>query len=641
MGIIKKLKNDKAVGFDLISNEMLISSPKDILMLIFKFTNLCLSKTLVPEAWCRDLINPIFKEGSMDDPNNYRGICISSALLKIITSLLSNRIQNYCKESDIINKNQIGFKNNHRTSDHLLTLKAVVNKYVTQGKNKLFTCFVDFKKAFDSVWHQGMFHKLNKIGINGKLLDLIKNIYSKTKCAVKVNNNITDFFKYTKGVRQGCPLSPILFNIYINDLFERLNNNNKSDIILDRDHKVNALMYADDVILLSDTKEGLQEQIDKISHFCTEWKLDVNIKKTKIMIFNRGNKWIKSNFYIKDKLLENVKTFKYLGFTISANQCSFVPTINDLSTKANRAIYALNNKIKISILPARLAVKIFESQITPILLYGSEVWGPYVAHDYITWDKSATERVHVQFLKRVLGCNFSTSNNMTRAEIGARPLLIHIINRVISYTANIKGRKSSIAHIAYEYEDKDNTGPNFCKYLQKFDLNLHELVAISKWKNKKTCKDNYDRFWRKSIGESPKALSFVTFKGSIYFEKYLHVIKNIRHKKSLSRFRLSNHSLMIEKGRHMRPRLERTDRKCFTCKDEVEDETHFLIKCPLYRENREILFAVCQNNCIHFNSMTTDKQKFIFLMTNENIEVINNLAAFIFKATKIRDRVIS
>ena len=96
---------------------------------------------------------------------------------------------------------------------------------------------------------------------------------------------------------------------------------------------------------------------------------------------------------------------------------------------------------------------------------------------------------------------------------------------------------------------------------------------------------------------------------------------------------------MIEKGRHMRPRLERTDRKCFTCKDEVEDEMHFLIKCPLYRENREILFTVCQNNSIHFESMTTNKQKFIFLMTNENVDVINNLATFIFNATKIRDRV--
>ena len=78
---------------------------------------------------------------------------------------------------------------------------------------------------------------------------------------------------------------------------------------------------------LHTTKESLQEQIDKVNDFCTKWKVDINTKNTKIMIFKRGNKLIKSNFYVKGKLLENVKTYKYLGFTISAKQCSFAPTI--------------------------------------------------------------------------------------------------------------------------------------------------------------------------------------------------------------------------------------------------------------------------------------------------------------------------
>ena len=155
------------------------------------------------------------------------------------------------------------------------------------------------------------------------------------------------------------------------------------------------------------------------------------------MIFNRGNKLIKSEIRINNNLLENVKTFKYFSFSISANNYSFSPSIEDLSIRANRAIYALNNKIKISKLPTKLALKLFSSQIKPILLYGSEVWGPYMDYTYMTWDKSKIEQVHTQYLKRVLGCSIQTSNNMVRGEVGSRPLLMDMIRRVISYTLNV------------------------------------------------------------------------------------------------------------------------------------------------------------------------------------------------------------
>ena len=230
--VLKKLKNEKAEGSDSILNEMITNSPKMITDLIFKFINLCFKKSLVPKSWCRDLINPIHKEGNKTDPNNFRGICISSVLLKIVCSLLNNRVQLQCKQRNIINKNQTGFKENHRTSDNLLTLKNVVKKYVTIGEKKLYTCFVDFRKAYDSVWHKGLFDKLEDNHFSGKLLDLIKDIYRKTECAVKVNDSITEYFKYSKGVRQGCPLSPILFNIYVNDIFKFLNDNNNSNVFL-------------------------------------------------------------------------------------------------------------------------------------------------------------------------------------------------------------------------------------------------------------------------------------------------------------------------------------------------------------------------------------------------------------------------
>ena len=104
--------------------------------------------------------------------------------------------------------------------------------------------------------------------LQGKLLDLIMGMYKKTKCAVKMGGSCTEFFAVTRGVRQGCPLSPILFNLYVNDIFTIMNQNNEFEIFLNKEVPINALMYADDLILLSDTPKGLQKHIDKLSKYC-------------------------------------------------------------------------------------------------------------------------------------------------------------------------------------------------------------------------------------------------------------------------------------------------------------------------------------------------------------------------------------
>ena len=443
----------------------------------------------------------------------------------------------------------------------------------------------------------------------------------------------TEFFNFTRGVRQGCPLSPTLFNIYVNDIFEMLNKNTEANIFLNVDDPINALMYADDLILLSETKEGLQKQIDKLSDYCDKWKLNINLRKTKIMIFNRGNNLIKFGFTVNNVLLENVKSMKYLGFIINAKNCSFSPTLDHLCVKANRVIYALNSKIKISKYPIKLALKLFNTLIKPILLYGSEVWGPYTDFDYITWEKSIIERTHTQFLKRVLGCNFQTSNIMTRGEMGVRPLLMDINMKVVTYMNNIHKIQQSIVYTALKFESNNEEGPNFCNYLKKFGF----VLGKSKNESKKMCMDSYDRFWISKLTESPKAIMFSKIKYNVSLEKYLYEIKNIRYKIALSRFRLSNHSLLIETGRYSRPKIERDDRKCFICKDEIEDEQHFVTKCPLYSEERKHLYKSLRNNSKFFDSLNTD-QKFIFIMTNEDKNVMRQLGKFVFNSMKIRDK---
>ena len=194
---IKKSENNKATGPDRIPNEFIKHAPTNILNIILQFLNLNLEKGLVASNWCLDFISPIHKEGSQDDPDNYRGLIIMNTLLKLFCSILNKRLTKYCEDNNILSKEQIGFCKNTRTSDHIFTLKTLVNKYVTDQKGKkLYTCFIDFKKAFDSIWHEGLFRKLENKGINGNFLEIIKNIYKKNSCAVKINGKLTDYIPY-------------------------------------------------------------------------------------------------------------------------------------------------------------------------------------------------------------------------------------------------------------------------------------------------------------------------------------------------------------------------------------------------------------------------------------------------------------
>ena len=629
------------MGYDNISNEMIKSSPDALINLILAYINLCLQKMLISTSLCYDIISPIFKEGSRSDPQNYRGICISSAILKLLTSLIFERMQLKVNERNLIHENQIGFKRHSRTSDHLLTLKTLVKKYVTVEGKKLFACFVDFRKAFDSVWHSGLFKKLEALKLHGNLLNLIIDIYKKTKCAVKSENKITQFFDYTKGVRQGCPLSPLLFNLYINDIFKLLHNSTHTPLVLNDNVQTNILMYADDLVILAKSEEELQTKLNKLSDYCNKWKLEINVGKTKCMVFNRGGRLCNLNLKLNNVNVENVKIFKYLGFTIGAKNCSFVNTLNDLSIKAKRAVFSLNNRIKLSMLPTKLALKVFSSQIVPILLYGSEVWAPYSNFNYENWDRSVIERCHVQFLKRIIGCNIHTPNLLVRAELGKRPLLHDIINRSILYIEHLESIPGTLANSALDYEASCLENCNILSIARGLTDYYSEennyLSPKNKTELKKKSNSRYDVIWARELSKMSKADSFSLFKSSIELEKYIWVVKNYRHRNALSRLRLSAHKLMIEKGRHHKVPIERSERKCPSCLNCIEDECHFLIACPLYENERKIFLSEVRLICKHFDEIPTNTQKFIYLMTQEDIGLLTKLAAFVFKASKIRE----
>ncbi|KAL2089119.1 hypothetical protein ACEWY4_016018 [Coilia grayii] len=311
-----------------------------------KLFNLILSTGHFPDQWKINQITPIFKHGDKLNPNNYRGISQGSNLGKLFCGILNSRITNFIQHNNILNASQIGFSKHNRTTDHIYTLNALVDEHVQKGKKgKIFACFIDFSKAFDSVWHEGLLLKLLDYKIGGKTYDIIKDMYGNNRCCVKINNKQTDYFNQTKGVRQGCCLSPTLFNIYINDLATKLEKSSSPGLKL-LDREIKCLLFADDLLLLSPSAEGLQESLNILNEYSQTWALTINMEKSKIIVFQRKHSKInnKYNFTTGPHILEQVKEYCYLGLIISSTG-QFDSAIKNLTEKARKTYYILRKTL--------------------------------------------------------------------------------------------------------------------------------------------------------------------------------------------------------------------------------------------------------------------------------------------------------
>ena len=228
---------------------------------------------------------PIHKKGPEDDPDNYRGIALISCLAKLFYSILNNRLMDFCLRNKILSPFQLGFLPGNRTSDAHIILHNIIDRYCHKKESKIYGCFVDFSKAFDSIPRDLLFKKLSNIGITGKFYDIIVDLYRDDKICIKVNGNISPVLKTMLGVRQGCVLSPLLFNIFMADLPKSLSQD--SNVKLEDDSTMNCIIWADDLVLLSENEAGLDKLLKDLKSYSDKNQLKINIKKNKCMIFNK------------------------------------------------------------------------------------------------------------------------------------------------------------------------------------------------------------------------------------------------------------------------------------------------------------------------------------------------------------------
>ena len=296
--VINGMKNGKAAGIDKLIPELLKSFDDNMLDIVLLVLNLIFQKGIFPEEWAIGVIIVLFKDGDKSDLNNYRGITLLSVLGKILVGVLNNRLSKVCLDYNLLDENQCGFRRGYRTSDHIFTLSTLINHYSKVKNKKLYLCFVDFRKAFDKVSHSVLWTKLLKYGIEGKFMNIIKSMYAQVKSCVRAKSGLTDLFQYKRGVRQGCLLSPILFALFLNDLQDYLFEGGTKGINL-WDITICTLLYADDLVLIAESECDLKLQMDILGRYADYYRMEINPKKTKVMIFNERRKTDIIQFSVK------------------------------------------------------------------------------------------------------------------------------------------------------------------------------------------------------------------------------------------------------------------------------------------------------------------------------------------------------
>ena len=373
--IISKLKSKSSSGHDGISAFLL----KDINLIatptITLIINQSLSTGIFPDKLKIAKVVPVFKKENPHMTGNYRPISLLPVISKVFEKIVFSQLYKYFNDNNLLYNSQYGFRKGHSCEYAAMEITDKIFKYLDNKKLPL-AIYLDFSKAFDTINHKILLHKLKYYGVSGEPLKWFENYLTNRKQYVQYKNKTSSEQIITTGVPQGSILGPLLFIIYINDI-AKITKNFKFTI------------YADDTTLIeplctfthpsSGNKHKLSKEINAELEKIVEWlalnKLSLNAKKTKFMIFHHKQKSIENivpKLMINNVVIERVKVFNFLGVTIDEH-VTWKPHAQKVAAKIACTIGTMK-QLK-HFLPANIMKTLYNSLILPHISYGIILWG--------------------------------------------------------------------------------------------------------------------------------------------------------------------------------------------------------------------------------------------------------------------------
>lgn len=367
--IIKSLKNNKSPGSNGITAENIKYGGEELKKQIYLLVKKIWQEEQMPKNWEKATIIPILKNGDPTECNNYRGISLLDVTYKVIATIIKRRVETIVEPQ--LEEYQAGFRKGRGTTDQIFTMKEVLTTCY-EYKIPALVLFIDFKKAYDSVKRMELIRSMQEFEVPPKLERLVNMTLKKTPNNVRIKNQVSEDFMVKTGLRQGDPLSTLLFNIALEKVMRDGNLNRKGDI-LNKGHQV--VGYADDLAIIARNERELKETTSRLVEEAFKMGLQLNQRKCKVMRIGEfpKNKMLEVNSSLGKMKFEEVEEFTYLGAKITS-KCDEEKEIDYRIIKANKSAGALNSILREKNLSRKAKFRLYKTVLRPTALYGCETW---------------------------------------------------------------------------------------------------------------------------------------------------------------------------------------------------------------------------------------------------------------------------
>ena len=617
---ISSLALKKAAGPDGLSGEHFSFGPvMSIARILAPVFQALLTTHYIPNSLRLAYIIPILKGRHLDpsNPSNYRGISVGSIFSKLFEFIILHEY--LFSLSDKLHPLQGGFRQGLRTSHTSYILnECIVNSRETGSK--CFVAFLDARKAFDTVWHDGLFVKLFDLGINLHIWHTLYFWYRHLQSCIKWSGGFSEPFPIHQGVRQGALLSPLLYSLFINDLLSDLEESGVGIYI-------NSIFcgtptYADDMSLVAQDPVDLQVMLDIASRYSYNWQYTFNPSKSKVMVFGESSVSRKRNrsdrsWFINSFLIAETDTWVHLGITLSVSRSSLYHTLHSISS-ARSAFFSLQSiGSRFGCLHPSTSLKLYKAMVLPILIFGLEVVFPSASEILML------ERCQLSIFRIILGLPVRAPSYAIHYLLGTLPIKLLLLKAHLSFLFRLLSLPDNNIFKRLFLSRFHNSQYGFSNHivsiLNELDFpDVDELTTIfpSKlaWSAFVKCTlylhfyDLLDSEVHKmpslaqiSIIHPPKMARIHPILCYTKGDVKLNRLNNFRLRLLLHCSILNNDTSMF----HISNKYDQRSAVCPACGADMEDSFHFVSVCPVYAHIRENLCSLLRipSNEILFQHM--------------------------------------
>lgn len=499
---IYRLKRGKTAGADNIPSELWKSCGDQMRVQLYNLIAKIWSEETTPNDWKKAIIIPIFKKGSRLCCQNYRGISLLLTAYKILAGIINDRVTAYSEENNIIGTYQAGFRKGKSTTNQIFTVQQLIEKSIEYNVEH-WQFFIDFKQAYDSIHRDSLWLIMKQFGFPNKLIRLTKMCVEGSEGRVRIGKLETVDFEIKNGLRQGCVLSPMLFNLTLEKVVREVTNSTNKGVMMlteGNERNIQLLAYADDVVIFGKSAQEIERTCQPFIETAHKIGLLINQSKTKIMKVSKNSDNSNNNIHkICNMDIEKVSEFKYLGTTL---HCSNNTTI-ELQKRfqaANKCFYALKKFLKSKNISRKTKIRIYKTIIRPIATYGCETWPltKVMEHKLQIFENSV--------LRRISGPFYDAEENRWKRRSN-QELLGYISQPITSYVKKSRARWAGHVMRAHSSEPaqialvgdvaggKRKRGRPKKRWKDCFEESLVEMNLEGTWKEE--CQDRDQ--WRQKI----------------------------------------------------------------------------------------------------------------------------------------------